>query len=63
MILARGLRLENSTEFKLGTKIQAEKPDVGRDQRLGCIENILQQSLHDKSVAQKWQISFRQLHE
>ena len=53
MILARGLRLENSTEFKLGTRIQAEKPDVGRDQRLGCIENILQQSLHDKSVAQK----------
>ena len=53
MILARGLRLENSTEFKLGTKIQAKKPDVGRDQRLGCIENILQHSLHDKSVAQK----------
>mgnify|MGYP007020683665 CR=1 FL=1 len=41
MILAE----QNSTEFKLGTKIQAKKPDVGRDQR-------------DKSVAQSWQISF-----
>ena len=40
MILAE----QNSTEFKLGTKIQAKKPDVGRDQR-------------DKSVAQSWQIS------
>ena len=36
MILARGLRLENSTEFKLGTKIQAKKPDAGRDQRLAA---------------------------
>ena len=35
---------QNSTEFKLGTKIQAKKPDVGRDQR-------------DKSVAKSWQIS------
>ena len=41
MILAE----QNSTEFKLRTKIQAKKPDVGRDQR-------------DKSVAQTWQISF-----
>ena len=36
MILAGGLRLENSTEFKLGTKIQAKKSDVGRDQRLAA---------------------------
>ena len=63
MILARGLRLHNSTEFRLGTKIQAKKPDVGRDQHLAAKQNILQKSLHDKSVAQKWQISFRQLHE
>ena len=34
MILARGLRLQNSTEFRLSTKIQAKKPDVGRDQHL-----------------------------
>ena len=36
MILARGLRLQNSTEFRLGTKIQAKKPDVGRDQHLAA---------------------------
>ena len=36
MILARGLRLQNSTEFRHGTKIQAKKPDVGRDQHLAA---------------------------
>ena len=41
MILAE----QESTVFKLGTKIQAKKQDVGRDQ---C----------DKAVAQTWQISF-----
>ena len=58
MILASGLRLGNSTEFKVGTKIQAKKPDVGRYQRLAayqiwpkndrlpfvsCTNNVMQQ--------------------